>query len=165
MIAESSHCIYIENQFFCSAATPGGNSILKNGCAVPLPLKLTPNSVAQAIGGPGMHCDQLTSRSGPRYPGCSRRHQVARDHRRPSTASLSGLTPQIPAIPGFAGDVKSSGGTLAIMDATYKAICRGPNSIMGRIAAEGFDPHTFVQVFHLRAFDRLQVCRVARARR
>ena len=68
------------------------------------------------------------------------------------------MTRQIPAIPGFAGDVKSSGGTLAIMNATYKTISRGPQSILGRIAAEGFDPNQFVQVFHLRAFDRLQVC-------
>ena len=57
MIAESSHCIYIENQFFCSAATPGGNSILKNGCAVPLSLQLTPSSVAQAIGEPALRRD------------------------------------------------------------------------------------------------------------
>lgn len=48
----------------------------------------------------------------------------------------------IPAIPGFAGDLRSNEatGTRAIMDYQYKSICRGEHSIMGRIAAQGVDP-------------------------
>lgn len=48
----------------------------------------------------------------------------------------------IPAIPGFAGDLRDSAatGTRAIMDYQYKSICRGEHSIMGRIAAQGVDP-------------------------
>ena len=48
----------------------------------------------------------------------------------------------IPAIPGFAGDLRSdaANGTRAVMDYQYKSINRGENSIMGQIAKEGVDP-------------------------
>ena len=47
----------------------------------------------------------------------------------------------IPAIPGFAGDLRDNqaAGTRAIMDYQYKSICRGEESIMRQIesAVEG----------------------------
>jgi phospholipase D1/2 len=48
----------------------------------------------------------------------------------------------IPAIPGFAGDLRQTEatGTRAIMDYQYKSINRGENSIFGQIAKEGIDP-------------------------
>ncbi|KAI9696723.1 MAG: hypothetical protein M1836_005085 [Candelina mexicana] len=48
----------------------------------------------------------------------------------------------IPAIPGFAGDLRENAamGTRAIMDYQYKSICRGKNSIMGQITEQGVDP-------------------------
>lgn len=48
----------------------------------------------------------------------------------------------IPAIPGFAGDLRQveATGTRAIMDYQYKSICRGEHSIFGRIRAQGVDP-------------------------
>ena len=48
----------------------------------------------------------------------------------------------IPAIPGFAGDLRDNAalGTRAIMDYQYKSICRGEDSIMGQIAKAGVDP-------------------------
>lgn len=48
----------------------------------------------------------------------------------------------IPAIPGFAGDLRQpeANGTRFIMDYQYKSICRGEHSIMGQIAAQGVDP-------------------------
>lgn len=48
----------------------------------------------------------------------------------------------IPAIPGFAGDLRqdAAAGTRAIMDYQYKSIHRGEHSIMGQIAAQGVDP-------------------------
>lgn len=50
----------------------------------------------------------------------------------------------IPAIPGFAGDLRDTeaAGTRAIMDYQYKSICRGEHSIMRQIeaAVEGVDP-------------------------
>lgn len=63
----------------------------------------------------------------------------------------------IPAIPGFAGDLRDDAaiGTRAIMDYQFKSICRGEHSIMGQIAKEGLDPHKFIFVFNLRAFDRI----------
>lgn len=48
----------------------------------------------------------------------------------------------IPAIPGFAGDLRddAAAGTRAIMDYQYKSICRGENSIMGQIEKAGVNP-------------------------
>lgn len=48
----------------------------------------------------------------------------------------------IPAIPGFAGDLRQNEatGTRAIMDYQYKSINRGEHSIFGQISAQGVDP-------------------------
>ncbi|KAF9895036.1 hypothetical protein FE257_004664 [Aspergillus nanangensis] len=63
----------------------------------------------------------------------------------------------IPAIPGFAGDLRQNEatGTRAIMDYQYKSINRGDNSIFGQIRAQGVDPKQHVFVFNLRAYDRI----------
>ncbi|TGJ83625.1 hypothetical protein E0Z10_g5143 [Xylaria hypoxylon] len=63
----------------------------------------------------------------------------------------------IPAIPGFAGDLREDAavGTRAIMDYQYKSICRGEHSIFGQIRAEGVDPTNHIFVFNLRSYDRL----------
>ena len=63
----------------------------------------------------------------------------------------------IPAIPGFAGDLRDDAaiGTRAIMDYQFKSINRGEHSIMGQIKKAGFDPSQYIFVFNLRAYDRL----------
>ncbi|KAF4587527.1 Phospholipase D [Ophiocordyceps camponoti-floridani] len=63
----------------------------------------------------------------------------------------------IPAIPGFAGDLRenAASGTRAIMDYQYKSICRGEHSIFGRIKAQGVDPNQHIFFFNLRSYDRL----------
>ncbi|KAI9681583.1 MAG: hypothetical protein M1829_000780 [Trizodia sp. TS-e1964] len=63
----------------------------------------------------------------------------------------------IPAIPGFAGDLRDDAamGTRAIMDYQYKSICRGEHSIMGQIQAQGVDPKNHIFFFNLRSYDRL----------
>ncbi|KHN97903.1 Phospholipase D [Metarhizium album ARSEF 1941] len=63
----------------------------------------------------------------------------------------------IPAIPGFAGDLRenAASGTRAIMDYQYKSICRGENSIFGQIKKEGVDPTQYIFFFNLRSYDRL----------
>ena len=63
----------------------------------------------------------------------------------------------LPPIPGFAGDLRSeaAAGTRAIMDYQYKSICRGEESIFGRIKAEGVDPHKYIFIFNLRSYDRI----------
>lgn len=63
----------------------------------------------------------------------------------------------IPAIPGFAGDLRddAAAGTRAIMDYQYKSIHRGEHSIMGQIKAAGVDPHKYLFFFNLRSYDRL----------
>lgn len=65
----------------------------------------------------------------------------------------------IPAIPGFAGDLRDDAamGTRAIMDYQYKSICRGEHSIFGQIEKEGVDPKQYIFFFNLRSFDRLNV--------
>ncbi|KAL1305379.1 hypothetical protein AAFC00_002273 [Neodothiora populina] len=63
----------------------------------------------------------------------------------------------IPAIPGFAGDLRddAAAGTRAIMDYQYKSISRGENSIFGQVKKEGIDPEKYIFVFNLRSYDRL----------
>ncbi|KAI1612833.1 phospholipase D [Exophiala viscosa] len=63
----------------------------------------------------------------------------------------------IPAIPGFAGDLRDDAaiGTRAIMDYQYKSINRGEHSIMGQIAKAGLDPSKYIFAFNLRAYDRI----------
>jgi phospholipase D1/2 len=48
----------------------------------------------------------------------------------------------MPAIPGFAGDLRQdeAAGTRAMMDYQYKSICRGEHSIMEQIKKQGVDP-------------------------
>ena len=63
----------------------------------------------------------------------------------------------IPAIPGFAGDLREDAamGTRAIMDYQYKSICRGEHSIYSQIRAQGVDPEQHIFFFNLRSYDRL----------
>lgn len=64
----------------------------------------------------------------------------------------------IPAIPGFAGDLRdnAASGTRAIMDYQYKSICRGEHSIFEQIKKEGVDPKEHIFFFNLRSYDRLK---------
>ena len=63
----------------------------------------------------------------------------------------------IPAIPGFAGDLRQEAakGTRAIMDYQYKSICRGEHSIFEQIRKQDVDPEKYIFVFNLRSYDRL----------
>ena len=63
----------------------------------------------------------------------------------------------IPAIPGFAGDLRADEaiGTRAIMDYQYKSIHRGEHSICGQIKKAGLDPKQYIFAFNLRIYDRL----------
>lgn len=63
----------------------------------------------------------------------------------------------IPAVPGFAGDLRdnAAAGTRAIMDYQYKSICRGEHSIYGQCEAQGVDPTKYLFFFNLRSYDRL----------
>ena len=65
----------------------------------------------------------------------------------------------MPAIPGFAGDLKdeSSLGTRAIMEYQYNSINRGGHSIMESIQTEGVDPTEYIRFYNLRNYDRLNV--------
>lgn len=63
----------------------------------------------------------------------------------------------IPAIPGFAGDLRDDAatGTRAIMDYQYKSICRGEHSIFEQVRKQGVDPVKHIFFFNLRSYDRL----------
>lgn len=67
------------------------------------------------------------------------------------------MTIVIPAIPGFAGDIKGDDavGVRAIMNFQFKSINRGGNSILERISQAGFNPGDYIQFFHLRSYDRI----------
>jgi phospholipase D1/2 len=63
----------------------------------------------------------------------------------------------IPAIPGFAGDLKdeSSLGTRAIMEFQYNSINRGGHSIMECIGRAGYNPMEYIRFYNLRNYDRI----------
>ncbi|RFU79318.1 phospholipase [Trichoderma arundinaceum] len=63
----------------------------------------------------------------------------------------------IPAVPGFAGDLRdnAASGTRAIMDYQYRSICRGEHSIFEQVKAQGVDPTKHIFFFNLRSYDRL----------
>jgi phospholipase D1/2 len=64
----------------------------------------------------------------------------------------------IPAVPGFAGDLKSDGalGTRAIMEFQYNSISRGGHSIINTIKAAGIeDAGRYISFYNLRNFDRI----------
>lgn len=65
----------------------------------------------------------------------------------------------IPAVPGFAGDLRSDPaiGTRAIMDYQYKSILRGEHSIYEQVRKQGVDPTEHIFFFNLRSYDRLNV--------
>ncbi|KUI61598.1 Phospholipase D1 [Cytospora mali] len=65
----------------------------------------------------------------------------------------------IPAVPGFAGDLRNDAaiGTRAIMDYQYKSILRGEHSIYEQVRKEGVDPTQYIFIFNLRSYDRLNV--------
>jgi phospholipase D1/2 len=58
----------------------------------------------------------------------------------------------IPLMPGFQNTVDSSGGTSVrlILMCQYRSICRGEQSIFGRLRALGIDPEEYIQFFSLR---------------
>lgn len=63
----------------------------------------------------------------------------------------------IPAVPGFAGDLKADDalGTRAIMEFQYFSINRGGHSIMESVAKEGIDPMKYIRFYNLRNYDRI----------
>lgn len=69
----------------------------------------------------------------------------------------------MPAVPAFAGDLKSEGalGTRAIMEFQYNSINRGGHSIMQALEQAGVqDPRRYITFFNLRNYDRINVSAV-----
>lgn len=66
----------------------------------------------------------------------------------------------IPAVPAFAGDLKSDGalGTRAIMEFQYSSISRGGHSIIEKLQQGGVDdPSRYISFYNLRNYDRLNL--------
>ncbi|KAL2135746.1 hypothetical protein VTI74DRAFT_7116 [Chaetomium olivicolor] len=64
----------------------------------------------------------------------------------------------MPAVPAFAGDLKSEGalGTRAIMEFQYYSINRGGYSIIETLRNSGVeDPHRYINFYNLRSYDRI----------
>ena len=71
----------------------------------------------------------------------------------------------IPAIPAFAGDLKTDDAlsTRAIMEFQYNSINRGNGaSIMEQIAKAGVDPMEYIRFYNLRNYDRINASGVMR---
>ena len=63
----------------------------------------------------------------------------------------------IPLMPGFQNTVDSQDGTSVrlIMQCQYRSICRGENSIWGKLRAQGVEPEDYVQFYGLRAWGKI----------
>jgi len=61
----------------------------------------------------------------------------------------------IPEVPGFAGNINSTGDIKTIMAAQYRTINRGGHSIYEEIRKAGFEPMDYIRFYHLRAYDRI----------
>jgi len=64
----------------------------------------------------------------------------------------------MPAVPAFAGDLKSEGalGTRAIMEFQYNSINRGGFSIIETLVKSGVqEPHRYINFYNLRSYDRI----------
>ncbi|KAK4192729.1 hypothetical protein QBC35DRAFT_483180 [Podospora australis] len=69
----------------------------------------------------------------------------------------------MPAVPAFAGDLKSEGalGTRAIMEFQYDSINRGGNSIIETLLRSGVgDPHRYINFYNLRSYDRINTSQI-----
>lgn len=64
----------------------------------------------------------------------------------------------MPLMPAFEADIMSTeAGTLRkVMHFQYVSICRGGNSLLERLVAEGVDPDQYIGFFGLRSFDRIK---------
>src|SRR5690349_21850647 len=64
----------------------------------------------------------------------------------------------MPLMPAFEADIMSSeAGTLRkVMHFQYVSICRGGNSLLERLVAQGIDPDQYIGFFGLRSFDRIK---------
>jgi phospholipase D1/2 len=62
----------------------------------------------------------------------------------------------IPLMPGFQNTVDEQEGTSVriIVHCQYQSICRGPNSIFGRLRAADIDPEDYIQFYSLRQWGR-----------
>ncbi|OTA70721.1 phospholipase D [Hypoxylon sp. EC38] len=63
----------------------------------------------------------------------------------------------IPLMPGFQNTVDQAEGSSVrlIMQFQYRSICRGPNSIFGRLQALNIDPEDYISFFSLRQWGRI----------
>ncbi|GMK53499.1 hypothetical protein CspeluHIS016_0100850 [Cutaneotrichosporon spelunceum] len=61
----------------------------------------------------------------------------------------------MPEIPAFPGDIQGQSGLKAIMEAQYRSINRGGNSIFEKVRAAGFDPNNYISFWNLRSYDRI----------
>lgn len=69
----------------------------------------------------------------------------------------------MPAVPAFAGDLRSddSLGTRAILEFQYYSICRGGHSILEKLQEAGIeDPSQYIGFYNLRNFDRINTSRI-----
>lgn len=64
----------------------------------------------------------------------------------------------MPLMPAFEADIMSSeAGTLRkVMHFQYVSICRGGNSVLERLVANGIDPDQYIGFYGLRSFDRIK---------
>ncbi|WOO77674.1 Phospholipase D1 [Vanrija pseudolonga] len=61
----------------------------------------------------------------------------------------------IPEVPAFPGNIQTNSGLKAIMEAQYRSINRGGQSILERVKEEGVNPDDYISFWNLRSYDRI----------
>ncbi|KAF9777640.1 phospholipase D [Thelephora terrestris] len=82
-------------------------------------------------------------------------HRAIRAHREGTPWKCCILIPVLPGFP-FPIDHSDASSIRIILEAQNRTICRGPNSIFGRLRKEGIDPTNYVSVFSLRNWAKLR---------
>ncbi|KAI0084789.1 phospholipase D [Irpex rosettiformis] len=82
-------------------------------------------------------------------------HRILRAHREETPFKCCIV---IPLLPGFTYPVDHSDASAIriILECQNRTICRGPNSIYGRLRKEGIDPDNYITVFSLRNWGKLR---------
>ncbi|KAF9649936.1 phospholipase D [Thelephora ganbajun] len=82
-------------------------------------------------------------------------HRVIRAHQARTPWKCCIVIPVLPGFP-FPIDHSDASSIRIILECQNRTICRGPNSIFGRLRKEGIDPTDYISVFSLRNWEKLR---------
>ncbi|EIW71690.1 hypothetical protein TREMEDRAFT_71238 [Tremella mesenterica DSM 1558] len=125
LIREANHCIYIENQFLYVNISLGDDLHSYSSISSAVPDGQVKNQIATAL------VERIIS------------------------AAKDGRKFKIIVVVPAPGDIMSQSGLKAIMEAQYRTINRGGESIFELVRKAGYDPTEYISFWNLRSYDRI----------